>query len=183
MQTMTRHPSFSLKIRFWPLPLTTVSLRRLSLQPSSSVLETIVLNYVAKVFRQLQRKHSSVWLHCITIMMFLPFAKVKLDFFSYPMFHRLSISLTVCITSVHAIRTSRRPKTAVSLVSQSPLCLFSLALSASAVVPTSLSIKVTLFCVDFCGSCPTPLLASIQLTPSLNQVSQHVPQAAHMFHI
>ena len=37
--------------------------------------------------------------------------------------------------------------------------------------------------MDFCESKPQPLIASIQLTPSLDQVFRHVPQAASRFHV
>ena len=36
--------------------------------------------------------------------------------------------------------------------------------------------------MDFCESKPEPLVASIELTPSLAQVFKHVPQIAHKFH-
>ena len=37
--------------------------------------------------------------------------------------------------------------------------------------------------LDFCESKPQPLIASIQLTPSLEQVFRHVPQASNRFHV
>ena len=37
--------------------------------------------------------------------------------------------------------------------------------------------------MDFCESHPLPLIASIQLTPSLDQVFKHVPSASSQFHV
>ena len=37
--------------------------------------------------------------------------------------------------------------------------------------------------MDFCESNPVPMLASIELTPSLEQVFKHVPQASSQFHL
>ena len=37
--------------------------------------------------------------------------------------------------------------------------------------------------MDYCESQPQPLIASIQLTPSLDQVFRHVPQASSRFHV
>ena len=37
--------------------------------------------------------------------------------------------------------------------------------------------------MDFCGTHPLPLLASIQLTPSLDQVFEHVPPASSQFRV
>ena len=37
--------------------------------------------------------------------------------------------------------------------------------------------------MDFCETHPLPLIASIQLTPSLHQVFKHVPSASSQFHV
>ena len=37
--------------------------------------------------------------------------------------------------------------------------------------------------IDFCETHPLPLIASIQLTPSLDQVFKHVPPASSQFHV
>ena len=37
--------------------------------------------------------------------------------------------------------------------------------------------------IDFCETHPLPLIASIQLTPSLDQVFKHVPSASSQFHV
>ena len=37
--------------------------------------------------------------------------------------------------------------------------------------------------MDFCETHPMPLIASIQLTPSLDQVFKHVPPASSQFHV
>ena len=37
--------------------------------------------------------------------------------------------------------------------------------------------------MEFCGTHPLPLIASIQLTPSLDQVFKHVPPASSQFHV
>ena len=37
--------------------------------------------------------------------------------------------------------------------------------------------------MDFCETHPLPLIASIQLTPSLDQVFKHVPPASTQFHV
>ena len=90
------------------LPLTTINLQRLPLQPCSSVHETIVLNFATKAFPQLPTKNSSVWFHCNLTMTFLPFTTVKLSLFSSPMLHKLFfISLMTSIKSFHAIGNSR----------------------------------------------------------------------------
>ena len=37
--------------------------------------------------------------------------------------------------------------------------------------------------MNFCETHPLPLIASIQLTPSLDQVFKHVPPASSQFHV
>ena len=37
--------------------------------------------------------------------------------------------------------------------------------------------------MDFCGTHPLPLIASIQLTPSIDQVFKHVPPVSSQFHV
>ena len=37
--------------------------------------------------------------------------------------------------------------------------------------------------MEFCGTHPLPLIASIQLTPSLDQVAKHVPSTSSQFHV
>ena len=37
--------------------------------------------------------------------------------------------------------------------------------------------------MDFCETHPLPLIASIQLTPSFDQVLKHVPPASSQFHV
>ena len=37
--------------------------------------------------------------------------------------------------------------------------------------------------MDFCETHPIPLVATIQLTPSLERVFKHVPHASHQFHV
>ena len=143
-------------------------------------------NFLANVFLLPQTKLYSVLLLFFIIMMFRPFAIVKLNLFCYliphnlfyladGMYHVVSRHPALCM------KTDSRPAafTISTLACQAcivrPSCSSTLSFNQGDLVLTP--------DMDVCETHPLPVIASFQLTPSLDQVFKHVPPASSQFHV